>query len=125
MREPITRWYRGTVADMTQLRPHTVIRDEAMPMLLRTARRPTFVTINVGDFWRQMVPDRRFCVACCALSHTHALEVSVLLRRFFALDRSRTQQQRLGTIARLSVHQVQYSTSPAREIERLAWSKTR
>ena len=47
----IARWYRGTVTDITQLRPYTVMLDEAIPMLLRTVSRPTFVTINIADFW--------------------------------------------------------------------------
>ncbi len=50
LRAPIEQWYRGTVTDITQLRPETVIRDDAIPMLLRAARQPTFVTINVSDF---------------------------------------------------------------------------
>jgi predicted ATP-dependent serine protease len=28
----IARWYRGAVTDITQLRPNTVILDEAIPM---------------------------------------------------------------------------------------------
>jgi hypothetical protein len=33
----IARWHRGTVTDITQLRPNTVILDEAIPA---TAPRP-------------------------------------------------------------------------------------
>jgi hypothetical protein len=46
----IARWYRGIVTDITQLRPNTVILDEAIPLLLRAVSRPMFVTINVADF---------------------------------------------------------------------------
>ena len=69
----IARWYRGAVTDITQLRPSTVILDEAIPMLLRAVSRPTFVTINIADFWRRLAPDppvlRR---VLCYPSHTRS-----------------------------------------------------
>jgi len=30
---PIVRWYRGTVTEITQLRPGTIIRGDALPVL--------------------------------------------------------------------------------------------
>ena len=33
----IAQWYRGTVQFITDLRPHTIIKDEAIPVLLRRA----------------------------------------------------------------------------------------
>jgi hypothetical protein len=45
LRQHVLQWYRGTVIDITQLRPGTVIRDEAIPLLPRAARRPTFVRV--------------------------------------------------------------------------------
>jgi hypothetical protein len=92
VREPIARWSRGTVLDITQLRPQTVIRDDAIPMLMRAARRPTFVTINILDFWRRIPSDPRFCIACFAVPHTRALEVPELLRQLFRLVPFRTQR---------------------------------
>jgi len=111
VRAPIARWYRGTVLAITQLRPQSVIQDDAIPMLLRAARRPTFVTINVLDFWRRLRPDPRFCIVCVAVPHTQALEVPVFVRRLFRLAPFRTQRQRLGTVVRVSVRQVQYYTT--------------
>lgn len=121
----IARWYRGTVTDITQLRPHKVIRDDAIPMLLRAAQRPTFVTLNVIDFWRRLVPDVRFCIACCAVPDRRVQEVPDLLRRFFALDIFRTRNRRLGKIARLSPRQVQYYTTDSPVIQRLDWPRIR
>ncbi len=46
----IARWYRGAVCFITDLRPNTVIKDDAIPQLLQQANQPTFVTINVNDF---------------------------------------------------------------------------
>jgi hypothetical protein len=125
VRDPMARWYRGRVLAITQLRPQTVIRDDAIPMLLRAARQPTFVTINVGDFWRRLSPDPRFCLACIAVSHTQALEVPLLVRRLFRLAPFRTQRQRLGTIIRVSPRQVQYYTATPPVIHRLAWPRAR
>ena len=86
----------------TVLHPNTVIQDEAIPLLLRAALRPTFVTINVADFWRRLAPDIRFCIACFAVPHTQAQEVPDLLRRLFALEPFHTRSRRLGKIARVS-----------------------
>ena len=55
----IAQWYRGTVRFITDLRPHTIIKDEAISALLRQQSQPTFVTINDRDFWRKVVPDQR------------------------------------------------------------------
>jgi hypothetical protein len=62
----IAQWYRGTVQFITDLRPHTIVKDEAIPALLRRQAQPTFVTINGATFggkWRQTS-----AIASCALS---------------------------------------------------------
>jgi hypothetical protein len=119
----IARWYRGAVIDITQLRPHTIILDEVIPVLLQAVSRPTFVTINVADFWRRLAPDPRFCIVCCAVPHTRAQEVSELLRRVLALEPFRTRSRRLGKIVRVSRQQAQYYTSDTQAIHRVAWPK--
>jgi len=119
----IARWYRGAVTDIAQLRPHTVILDKAIPMLLRAVSRPTFVTINVADFWRRLAPDSRFCMVCCAVPHTRAQEVPDLLRRALALEPFRTRSRRLGKMVRVSPQHVQYYTTDARAIHLVAWPK--
>ena len=124
LRQHVAQWYRGAVIDITQLRPETVIRDEAIPMLLRAARLPTFVTINVADFWRGGAPETRFCIVCVAVPHTRALEVAALVRRLFALSPFRTQHQRLGKMARVSQQQALYYTTTDRTSQRLDWPRT-
>ena len=119
----MARWYRGTVTDITQLRPHTVILDEAIPMLLRAVSRPTFVTINVADFWRRLAPDPRFCMVGCAVPHTRAQEVPDLLRRVLTLEPFRTRSHRLGKIVRVSPQHVQYYTTDTRAIHLITWPK--
>lgn len=123
LRQHVLQWYRGTVIDITQLRPGTVIRDEAIPLLLRAARRPTFVTINVADFWQRMSPEARFCIVCVAVPHSRALEVSSLVRRLLTLAPFRTQNQRLGKMVRISQRQVQYYTTADRTVQRLDWPR--
>jgi hypothetical protein len=119
----IARCYCGTVTDITQLRPNTVILDEAILMLLRAVSRPTFVTINVADFWRRLAPDHRFCIVCCTIPHTRAQEVPELLRRVLALEPFRTRSRRLSKIVRVSRQHVQYYTTETRTIHLVAWPK--
>jgi len=52
----IARWYPSNVRFIIDLRPGTVIKDDAIPALLREQSLPTFVTINVRDFWRKVEP---------------------------------------------------------------------
>ncbi len=118
----IQRWYRGTVTAITHLRPGTVIKDEAIPTLLRTARQPTFVTLNVVDFWRGMQPDHRFSIVCFALPDSRANEIPGLLRRLFAADPFRTRRQRLGKVIRVSTEGVRFYTWQSRRIQHIKWS---
>jgi hypothetical protein len=119
----IARWYRGAATDMTQLRPNTVILDEAVPMLLQAVSRPTFVMINVADFWRCLAPNPQFCIVCCAVPHTRAQEVPALLRRVLALEPFRTRSRRLGKIVRVSPQYVRYYTTDTQAIHFIAWPK--
>jgi len=57
LEDAISRWYHGAVLSVKQLRPGTVIKDEAIPLLLRRLKQPTFVTINDTDFWRRVPAD--------------------------------------------------------------------
>jgi hypothetical protein len=68
----LARWYRGPVLFITDLRPGTVIKDDAIPVLLRQQQQATFLTINESDFWRKVAIDARFCVVCFALPDSRA-----------------------------------------------------
>ena len=50
LEEQIARWYQGAVCFIVDLRPNTVIKDEAIPKLLQQENQITFVTINESDF---------------------------------------------------------------------------
>jgi hypothetical protein len=121
LQEVIGHWYRGAITDITRLRPQTIITDDAIPDLLRTVRQPTFITINVADFWRRLTPDRRFGVVCFALPTTRVERLPALLRRLFATTPFRTRRSRLGKIVRVSPHQVQYYTAESWAVQEIEW----
>jgi hypothetical protein len=109
------------VTDITQLRPGTVIEDDSIPLLLRAARQPTFVTINVKDFWRRLAADPRFCVACFPIGDARAHEIPELLRRLFATSPFKTRSLRLGKVARVNQHKVQYYTASSPRLQTIDW----
>jgi hypothetical protein len=123
--ELLERWYRGAVVNIVALRPHTSIRDEEIPKLLRSVRQPTFVTINVSDFWRKLAPDRQFGLIAFQLLDRDAQEIPELLRRVFRLAPFRTRRSRLGKVARVSREQVQYYTADSWAMETIRWPRRR
>jgi hypothetical protein len=111
LRQEIKHWYRGSVMGLPELRPRTVIKDEEIPALLCSVRQPTFVTINVTDFWRRMAPHRKFGVVCVDLRADQVDKLPKLLRRLFATDPFATRRGRLGKIARVTRQHVHYYTA--------------
>jgi hypothetical protein len=106
--DAIGRWYQGRVCVITELRPSSVIKDEAVPDLLRTVDEPTFVTLNWADFWHRAVAHRGFCLVGFTLPSKRAEEISWLLRRLFRLSTFKTKAARMGKIARATEEQVEY-----------------
>lgn len=49
----ISAWFPGRAIPLIKLRPGSLIKDEVIPALLRKLVEPTFVTINVTDFWKK------------------------------------------------------------------------
>ncbi len=54
LRDAIARWYRGRIRYITEFRPSSVIKDDAISELLLNVKQPTFVTLNYKDFWRKI-----------------------------------------------------------------------
>lgn len=106
--EGIGRWYRGRVCRLPELRLGTIIKDEAVPNLLRTVRQATFVTSNWEDFWQQIEPDAAFCIVCFTLPSKQADDISPLLRRLLRLPLFKTKAVRMGKVARISGGQVAF-----------------
>jgi hypothetical protein len=119
--EAISRWYRGAVSIITELRPRTVIKDRAIPSLLRSARQPTFITINYTDFWRRIPPSTAYCLVCLRLTTQQIDEVSVLVRRLFSLREFRTKGGRMGKVALVSRSSVQYYEKEAKVTHLILW----
>lgn len=98
----IARWYRGRVRFVIDLRPNTVIKDDAIPALLQQQSQPTFVTINDRDFWQRTPCDARYCMVCFAWSDGRIGEIPQALRSVFRLSEFRTKGQRMGKIVRVT-----------------------
>lgn len=112
----IARWYRGAVHFIIDLRLHTVIKDDAIPDLLRQQTRPTFVTINERDFWRRVTIDQRYCVVCFVLPDARVREIPQSLRSLLRRLEFRTKAQRMGKVIRVTNEDIRYYTVTERQI---------
>lgn len=104
----------GAVCFVTDLRPGTVIKDEAIPTLLTQESGATFVTINVNDSWQQVAITNRFCGTCFALPDTAIDEIPSLLRRLLRCGPWSTKAKRLSKVARVSSDAASYYTAENR-----------
>ena len=118
--EAISAWYPGQVVSVATLRPGTVIKDEAIPALLLKAVQPTFVTINVTDFWQKVRPHSGYCIIAVALSKERTREVPDLVRRFFRLPAFETKALRMGKIILLAPNRIRYYEFD-RRVHSLPW----
>jgi hypothetical protein len=99
----IAAWYRGSVVFVTELRPGTIIKDEAVPSLLRRQRHSAFVTIDVDHFWRKIAIDELFCVVCFNVRDQEAHRIPPLLKLLFHNTNFRTKRQRAGHVFRVNI----------------------
>ena len=106
--KPIASWYSGRVISVTALRPKTVIKDDAIPSLLRSAPRHTFITINTTDFWRIASADSRYCILCFDLDAKQIKTLPDSLRRLLQLTEFKTRESRLGKVARVRSNRIDY-----------------
>ncbi len=104
----IARWYRGAVQFIIDVRPNTVIKDDAIPVLLRQQSQPTFVTINERDFWRKVPGDHRYCVVCFALPDSRVRDLPASLRSLLRRPQFRTKARRMGKIVRVTSAEIHY-----------------
>ena len=116
----IAKWYRGTVCFVNELRPHSVIKDDAIPALLDQQSRPTFVTINEKDFWKRIAVTPGFCVVCFTLPDARAGEISNLLRSPLRRPEFKTKAQRMGKVIRVSREHVSYYSIEEKRVRVLA-----
>ena len=107
----IARWYQGAVCFIMDLRPNTVVKDDAIPRLLQQESQPTFVTINESDFWRKTAITDQFCMVCFALPDSRAREIPTRLRRLFDHPLFDTKKKRMGKMIRVAEKEVSYYSS--------------
>lgn len=118
--EAISAWYPGQVVSVTALRPGSVIKDDAIPGLLLKVIQPTFITINVTDFWKKIRPHNAYCIATIALPKERVREIPSLLRRLFRLSDLKTRSSRMGKVIRLAPSRIEYYEAD-RRVQLLLW----
>jgi hypothetical protein len=101
----IAKWYPGRVCFITDLRPGTVIKDDAIPVLLHQQNQPLFVTINERDFWRKIPANRHYCIVCFAFPNARAREIPERLRLLFNQSEFDTKAKRAGMMIRVASSQ--------------------
>jgi len=106
--DQIARWYQGAVCFIMDLRPNTVIKDDAIPKLLQQENQPTFVTINESDFWRRTAINNQFCVVCFAFPDSRVREIPALLRSLLDHPLFDTKKKRMGKMIRVAEGEVSY-----------------
>jgi hypothetical protein len=98
LRMALGQWYQGKIRYVTEMRPSSVIKDDAIPELLLSVKQPTFVTINYKDFWRKIAAHRGYCVICIDLPNERWAEVSPVLRSLLRSSDLRTKKARMGKV---------------------------
>ena len=112
----IEKWYAGKVIYINELRPNTIIKDDAIPGLLRDQKKPVFITINEKDFWRKVEINERFCVICLVLPDSRVREIPELIRSLFRFPDFNTKSKRMGTVVRIADDRISYYTFQDKEI---------
>jgi len=116
----ISAWSPGKVVSITSLRPSSQIKDDVISTLLREAVKPTFVTINVTDFWKRVRPERNCCIITVALQQDQGGEIPKLLRRLFRLPDFKTKALRMGKVIHVTQNHIEYYERD-RHIHSLLW----
>lgn len=113
----IGKWYPGAVCFITDLRPGSIIKDDAIPTLLRQEKQPIFITINECDFWRKIPLSTGYCMICFALSDARAPAIPARLRALFQHPLFDTQAKRMGAAIRVAEQGVSYYMVRRRTVE--------
>ena len=115
----IVAWYPGAGVYITDLRPNTVIKDDAIPALLGQQAHPTFITINASDFWQKVTITDRFCIICFTLPDTRVREIALKLRAVFQRAEFSTKAKRMGKVIRVTDTGISYYTSHNQVVQTL------
>jgi len=121
LEDHLSSWYRGAILIIKDLRPGTVIKDDAIPDLLRRTKQPTFITINHTDFWRRIPANRAYCIVCLKLAAEFVDEIPDWLRRLFRLPEFKSKKARMGKIILVSRQRIQYYTAKRKLTHLVNW----
>lgn len=113
----IERWYKGKVISIVDVRPGTVVLDDAVPVLLRQLVAPTFVTINHRHFWRKIPASPDYCAICLKLPAERASELPEVLRTVLGRAEWRTKRRRMGNVGFVSDRRIAYYSANHGPIE--------
>lgn len=113
--------YQGKIVSVRDLRPRTVIKDDAVPALLCGERFPMFLTTNAVDFWRRVAAHRRYCIICVPFPNERQDEIPDLLFRLLYHRSFRTIKQRMGKVIRVTWSDIRYYETMQRTINNVAW----
>ncbi|MGA8832345.1 MAG: hypothetical protein WB554_12120, partial [Desulfomonilaceae bacterium] len=99
---PIKKWHKGKVDCIHTLDPKLpIVKDDRIPQILsQTNNNPTFVTINVRDFWKKIPINNRFSVVCFYISDLKTEIIPNFLRVLFRNPKFKTKRQRAGYVFR-------------------------
>ena len=125
LEEAVARWYHGAVIVVKKLRPGMVIKDEAIPALLRQLKQPTFVTIDYMDFWRRIPADNAFCIVCLELPTERVDAIPVRLRQLLRLPEFKTKKARMGKVVLVRETRLQYYSQHEKLVHILRWPTAR
>jgi hypothetical protein len=121
LEDAVARWYRGAVFVVKELRPGMVIKDKAIPTLLRQLKQTTFVTINSMDFWRRVPADNAYCIICLELPTEQVKEIPVRLRQLLRLPEFKTKKARMGKVVLVRERRLQYYSPHEKLVYILRW----
>ena len=116
---PLARWI--TVQRLRELRPNEVIKDERVPALLRELRQPSFVTIDMG-FWDRNLRDPKYCILCFQLGNAEQNRLPELLHRLFNLPEFHTKAARMGKVVRITPTRIDYWVVGDERMRKLSWT---
>lgn len=114
-------WYKGKVISVNALRIATLVKDDSIPTLLRTAKHPTFLTTNISDFWRKMPAHFSYCMICFDLPNERIDEIPRLLRGVLRFAEFKTNAVRMGKIILLRHNHIDYYGVGSKQVFTLNW----
>ncbi len=120
--DDLNRWHKGKICSIKDLRLRTLIKDDAVPLLLQTVKHATFLTTNVSDFWGKMPAHPAYCIICFGLPNERIVEIPRLLRLVLRFAEFKTKAARMGKVILVKHYRINYYRAGAKQIFTLDWT---